>query len=419
MTLKPMQGGGRLKSTAAALTFVLALGAGTAFPEALAAAQGASGSGYEAAEAFGDHTALAVAPGLMLLARGAAAYAASDDPESLPWNARPEFLAILGIALAAFLLKDFIPFEPLQKLLAASEEGFMYLLGALSLGASLPSLAPLLAPLAQEAAGQAAALVFAPPAHAQAGEAAYALASGAWAAAAQAVAAVAGAAVFAVTWCVANVVNVLLLVSPAFAAPVLKGGRAAAAGALAALQAVHPLLGLAASLLVVLLCILVVRWSFRFTVWGTLFSFDLLTRRWRIPDPALAWEGAGLGAQAFAGHEAARLLGVPKRSLGTLRVRDGALRFAWRRFLFFAKEVQVPGPLMVFRRLAAPALGFRDPQGKVRVLFVFRLRHRGHEELLRRALGAWAVEDSAFSPVRAWAWLKGLFGSRGAQETAW
>lgn len=204
-------------------------------------------------------------------------------------------------------------------------------------------------------------LATAAPAYAQGADSA--AEPGAAEALAGALASVAGAAVLAVVWCVSNAINVLLLVAPGFAVPVLKGFRASVAGGLAALEAVHPLLGLIAAAAVALFCALVVRWSFRLTVWGTLFSFDLLTRRWRRPDPRLAGRDGHPRARAFAAGRARQILRVPKRALGTLELGPGGLRFSWRRFLTLPARGADPRSRHYPEARHNPGLGRAGPAG--------------------------------------------------------
>jgi hypothetical protein len=109
------------------LALLALLAAGLISPAGVQASSTWQEAAYgKAADSLQEGTGLAVAPGLMLLARGLYRYATAEEGSALPWHADPRFLAALAILLALFLLKDFIPAEPLQKLLAALEEGSMY-----------------------------------------------------------------------------------------------------------------------------------------------------------------------------------------------------------------------------------------------------------------------------------------------------
>jgi hypothetical protein len=373
---------------------------------------------HRAINALEDHTGLALAPGLALLARGIYVRMTAEDGAKLPWHASEKFLIVLGCVLGLFLVKDFIPVEPLQKFLAAGEEGSMMAIGLMAYAAAIPGLAGLLGPAAGKVASLAAPLLFASPAFAQGGASDPALVS----ALASAMAHACGTVVFAVVWCVSNSINVLLLLAPSFAAPFLKGFRLAVAGGLAGLGAVHPLLGLVGAIAVIIVCVALVRWSYKLTAWGIGFSFDLVFLRWRRPDPALSGGNGTPRARAYATGAARRRLRVPKRASGILEARDGQLFFRYRRLLIFRREVPVPGPAFVLRRMLAPALAVRDPgSGRVLALFAFRLRHRGHEELLCRALGLSGTEDWGLSraKARAFQWLKGLFKKGEEEVPAW
>ncbi|MDR1081597.1 MAG: hypothetical protein LBQ79_11740 [Deltaproteobacteria bacterium] len=402
----------------AAAALLLMLLASAVLPGTASAAPMGDGDVVEAAfSTLEDHTSLAVSPGLILLARGGYAYVMADRGAELMWHQDPTFLLVLASVLAVFLLKDLIPVEPLQKFLAAIEEGSMVVIGLIAYAAAIPGLANFVGPTAEKAAALIGPYIFSAPAYAQTGAA-----DPATSALAAGIASVCGTLIYAVVWCVSNSINVLLLVAPSFAAPFLKAMRLAVAGGLTALGAAHPVLGLLAALAVVILSAIVVGWSFRLTVWGFRFSFDLVFLRWRRIDPELLRRDGPPMVKAFATGMARKLLRIPKRAYGRLVAREGYLFFEYRRFALFRRSVPVPGPGIVLHRIASPSLAVRDPAGRTLSLFTFRLRHRGHEELLRRAVCASAVEDWGLKAQkdRAAAWLKGLFRRRAEEEVpAW
>ncbi|MDR1873033.1 MAG: hypothetical protein LBS60_14125 [Deltaproteobacteria bacterium] len=344
-------------------------------------------------------TGLAVSPGLVLFGRGLYGYLAADDRSQVPWHSSGSFLLIAGAVLLLFLSKDFLPFEPLQKLLAAAEEGVMGLWGLLAYALSVPGLASIIKPTAQEALNVVGPWFF--TAAAQASD--YS-AGGEYGGAAGLLAAFCGTIVYWVIWCVSNSINVLCLLAPSLAAPVLKGFRALLTGTILGLGAIHPLLGLLASIIVIVISIVLVRWSFKLTVWGLLFSFDLVFRRWRKPDPPsdAIW--------AFASGRAKKTLKIPKRTFGRLVLADDGLFFYYRRFLLFKTRVTVDGPYAIGHRLTAPTLAIPNGQGGYSQLFSFRLSLKGHEEFLKRALGASSIEEMGIlkGTKKAWAWLRDL-----------
>jgi hypothetical protein len=112
-------------------------------------------------------------------------------------------------------------------------------------------------------------------------------------------------------------------------------------------------------------------------------------------------------------------LGIPKRTRGRLGPAPGGLVFAYRRFLVFPRVLAVGGETLIGRRILAPSLVAEGPDGRLRELFVFRLKLKSGEEAIRLALGLSRVETvGALGAARkAWAWLKALV-SRAEPELA-
>ena len=336
-------------------------------------------------------TGTAVTPGLAILAQAVLARLSIGHGKPIPWYASNAFIIAVGAVLLLFALKDAIPFEPVHKLLAALEEGAMQFWGLAGLLLTVPVLELLQPASAMAAQGP-------PEASAAAGILGL-------------LAVLAGTVTYAVVWFVSNSINVMILIAPALAAPVLKAIRLAIAGSLLALQAIHPALGLAASLLVIVMALLVAGWSFRLTVWGASFAFDLVFRRWRRRSRL----APGRPIPAFAGGAAGKLLGLPKRTLGKLRrLGDGRLIFSYRRFMMFARSKEISGEVIVGRRLMSPVLAAYDQAGRLRELMVFRLSLKGHEDAAAWALGASRVETLGLlkGGAKAWAWLRSLVSRR-------
>lgn len=89
-----------------------------------------------------------------------------------------------------------------------------------------------------------------------------------------------GVAVFAVVWMASHAINVLILLSPWGAIDaVLKSGRTALLGIVALTATINPWLGAVLSLLVIVVAYFVAGWSFRLTVFGSIFCWDFLTGR--------------------------------------------------------------------------------------------------------------------------------------------
>jgi hypothetical protein len=239
----------------------------------------------------------------------------------------------------------------------------------------------------------------------------------------------AGTVIFVSVFLVANSINVLCLLAPGFAAPILKGFRVAVVGGLTGLGMAHPLLGFIASLIVFHICMILAGRAFRLSVWGSLFSFDLIFRRWRHahakdyaqeksqnPEELRSRE-----IQAFAGALAKKTLKIPKRSLGKLYYEDGKLYFSYRRLFLFPRIVPIEGDWLLGKTLTAPIIALARPNGGRGELFFFRLKERGHEEFLRYLLLAPGIETFGLrkGAVKLSAWIKSLFqGSKDLPLTA-
>ena len=133
-----------------------------------------------------------------------------------------------------------------------------------------------------------------------------------------------GVAVFAVVWMASHAINVLILLSPWGAVDAaLKSARMALLGLLTVTAAVNPWIGALLSLGVILVAWLVAGWSFRLTVFGTVFSWEFFTGKSGRFAPSATGGKAMFSGGAFPS--------VPVRTYGKLVQReDGALEFAYR-----------------------------------------------------------------------------------------
>ncbi|MDR2387417.1 MAG: hypothetical protein LBE80_07540 [Deltaproteobacteria bacterium] len=371
-------------------------------------------------------TGLAITPGLTMLIRGTINNLRAEKGAELPWHSTWKFLLSLGLLLALFLGKDFIPFEPAQKFLMAGETGFMKLLGLLAFVSAVPDLSQSLSPALDSALNSLAPIIQSPIALASSDLTSSDLTSKALATTseagfsqlllrplASALSTIGGAVIFLAVWLVSNATNVLCLLAPGLAAPIIKGFRLTLVGLLTGLGLAHPFLGFLASLAVILICLMVMGWSFRLFIWGSLFSFDLIFRRWRhIDQEDLSSEGCP-GLPAFAGALARKQIKVPKRTLGQLFFKNGQLFFTHKRFLFFKKTVAIQGNLVIGKTITAPILALQKPTGGYGQLFFFRLKQKGHEEYLKKQLRANSIENFGLlkGGLKAWAFIKSLFKS--------
>ncbi|MDR1084309.1 MAG: hypothetical protein LBP22_05470 [Deltaproteobacteria bacterium] len=342
-------------------------------------------------------TGQAISPALVMFGTGVYHRITKNEDDYSPWFASPIFLTVVGIILAIFLVKDFVPSSAVQKPLAAVEESMMALWGLLGLIASVPFLWNKVGPALESLGSLIFPLVASTALAADIPDLAANTEGGI-------LATTAGALIYIVVWCVSNTINILCLLAPALAAPLLKGFRLVLLGGLLGLNAIHPVLGLIGAVIIIIFSLIVFRWSFKLTVWGLLFSFDLIFRRWRRkPVQGLI--------PAFAGPLAKKNLKIPKRSAGYLLYENGTLLFRYRPFLIFKKQVQVPGPYFLGEGLLWPVLAVYSEKEKSKAVFAFRLAHKTHERFLCETLGAEKVIDHGFRHkyVRARDWIKGLF----------
>jgi hypothetical protein len=219
-----------------------------------------------------------------------------------------------------------------------------------------------------------------------------------------------GVAVFAVVWMASHAINVLILLSPWGAVDAaLKSARTALLGLLTVTASVSPGTGALLSLVVILVAWLVAGWSFRLTVFGTVFSWEFLTGK------SGRFRPAETGGNAmFAGGA---LAGVPVRTYGRLaRREDGALLFTYRPWLVLApKTATVPaaarlavGQGLFFSRVVAEGGG---------AFFTLPPRYRGHEaELARICQFPGGVQPAGLR--KAWGVLRELFTGGGAAKSA-
>jgi len=87
-------------------------------------------------------------------------------------------------------------------------------------------------------------------------------------------------AAFVVVWMVSHVINVLIIISPFTTVDAaLKSARAVVLGTVAGTAFLNPWVGAAWSLLIILICFLLAGWSFRLMIFGSVFTWDLVTFR--------------------------------------------------------------------------------------------------------------------------------------------
>lgn len=214
-----------------------------------------------------------------------------------------------------------------------------------------------------------------------------------------------GVAVFAVVWMASHAINVLILLSPWGAIDaVLKGARTGLLGLVTLSSTIDPWLGALLSAVVILVAYLVAGWSFRLTVFGTVFCWDFFTGRKGRFKPRED------GNRMFAGGN---LPGVPPRTYGRLAAGPaGALEFRYRPWLVLAeKNAAVPVKnLTVGRGLLFSSISAEGGD----TFFLLPPRYRGHEEeLVRIHQFAGGVQPAGLR--KAWSAVRELFGGAAAR----
>lgn len=213
-----------------------------------------------------------------------------------------------------------------------------------------------------------------------------------------------GIAVFLLVWLASHAINVLILLSPWGAIDAaLKLARTTVLGAVAVTATVNPWLGAALSVLVIIVAYLVSGWAFRLTVFGSIFSWEFITRRRRrfTPDEN--------DNKMFAGPA---MLGVPVRTYGQLHQRtEGGLEFVYRPWLVGQAQVM---PVDTDPRAMAVGQGvlFSDiVDADGHAVFSLPPRYRGHEA----TVGRMYVLGGGVRPAglrKAWSALREMIGGR-------
>ncbi len=210
-----------------------------------------------------------------------------------------------------------------------------------------------------------------------------------------------GMAVFVVVWMASNAINALILLSPWGAIDaVLKLARTAVLSLLTLSAVVDPWLGALLSAVIILLAWAVSGWSFRLTVFSTVFCWDLFTSRRDRFKPA---------PDANLMFASGRFAKVPSRTYGRLiKEPEGRLVFAFRPWLWMAEQrVEVPpaNQLAVGR-----GLFFSMIDAESSSCFTLPPRDRDHEDELVQIYGFKGTREAGLR--KAWAWIRETMGAR-------
>lgn len=205
---------------------------------------------------------------------------------------------------------------------------------------------------------------------------------------------------FLVVWLSSHAIHVLIALSPF--GIVDSGLKLFKLGLLALVTGsalLHPWFGLAVSLLVIAVALLVAGWSFRLTIFGTLMGRDFLLNK------RAAKEDAEAGVKGFLQR---RHAGVPARTYGRLeRTAENTASFVFRPWLVLPeRRVEIPATGRVLcKGLLHPGIAHLEEE-KRRGTLILLPRYRGVEEHIAARYGCQEVVDSAllrgFKAVRHW-----------------
>lgn len=176
--------------------------------------------------------------------------------------------------------------------------------------------------------------------------------------------------VFFVVWLACHAINVLIALSPfGVVDVVLKLTKAALLGVITVAAMLSPWLGLLVCVPVIVVAFLISGWTFRLSVFGTLFGLDVLSRR---------KAGSEELRDGVWGFNARRMEDVPVRSFGKLwRGEDGRVVFRQRPWLVLrAREMVVEGADGLSQGMLYSSLTKSQQDSRVRTEFVLLPRYR-------------------------------------------
>jgi hypothetical protein len=209
-------------------------------------------------------------------------------------------------------------------------------------------------------------------------------------------------AAFLVVWLSSHAINVLIAFSPfGLVDTGLKLAKLAILTVVVGSAAIHPWVGAAVALVLIVIGVLMAGWSLRLMIFGMLMGRDLIL------DTRADKTEAQSGAKAFL---ARRTAGVPVRTRGVVVLDElGHPRFEWRTW-FLGPKRSLPleeSSLVMCKGIVNPSIAQRlEANSRPRSLLVLRPRYRGIEEALAAHLGCREVIDNAlvrgFRAAKQW-----------------
>jgi hypothetical protein len=355
-----------------------------------AEANGALNQGQQIASAVSTVTGTAISPLFGVCLLGVYQYVRTPQSEraALPFYSRPIFWSTVGIILILVLLKDTIggaapllkkPLDALEVLVLNKAAliliAFPVMIHEISrvTGVQLTDVFTALEPVAYAAdfSGFGSATHIA----------------------AAAVSLVAGLVITCVMWMTGHVLDVLALLSPfPFLDLLLKGFRNTVVLALGVVTLLSPSVGLAASMVLILIGALVFSKALRLSIMGSCFAWDLL-RVMVFGHRASPNMGNGV-----VGFSVGKVTGLPRHTLGRLTCGEsGDLEFRYRVFGFGPHKRQCldkAGAYQIGRGLLYPSVvvPYRNDIG-YRLQFRLLPRYKGSEGDVCAVLKAGEVQD--------------------------
>jgi hypothetical protein len=354
--------------------------------------------GNELARTISQVTGVAISPLLGTGAVGAWRYFETplDQRSRLPWFAQPWFwmpaLALVAVAFAKDAMGPVTP-SVLKKPLDVAEVVENKVSGLVAAGAFVPFVVGMFGALPGTEAGNLSGAGLA------------AATSSPWMNTLLAPFAVVA---FVVVWLLGHVINVLILISPFTTLDtVLKLARTALLGTLVGASFVDERVGMVWAFVIILVGAVLAGWSFRLTVLGTVFAWDVLSRRrrWFKPDPKANW--------VFLARDVGE---TPLRTYGKLtRDEQRELKLTYRPFLLGREQtVTLPaGDYCLGRGFIYSDLLKQEGDDTVRV-GILPPRYKGHEEVLSKTYAFGPPTDVGLRA--AWRFLQELLGFGSGSE---
>ena len=367
--------------------------------------------GLELAALATQVTGIAISPLLGVSAVGAYQWVRASTPEekaALPWFANPSFWLVGLLAVGAVAAKDSLGAtlppgwkKPLDILETIENKAS----GLVAAGAVVPSLVTLGSKMIMQSSGLDGVELH------STGLAMLPVASFDMSWLLNIVMVPLTVVVFAIVWVAGHAINVLILLSPWGAIDAaLKAGRTALLGLVTATAWIDPVVGATLSVVIILFAYLVAGWSFRLTMFGSVFCWDYFTMRHK------RFKLLADGNKVFTGRE---IEGVPVRTYGRLhQAAEGGLTLKFRPWMVLPeREVAVPREGLVVGHgvFFSEVLGHDVKTDKDRTLLLLPPRYLGHEELFARTYHISGTCEIGIR--RAWSWLKEALGFKVKQTT--